>query len=178
MPYSMSSGGAATTTARSQSSGIAIIGIFAASFFFLARPPPPPCSRARPLGNFLTTAETSFPPPAWTLPGGRRRVGSRIAMCRSLEDCPVPAGLGMFRARPTPIRLLFAGAPAGRMLTLDRTEGQLRGLLLENIPPDAAARLAKDGYHVETTARALDEDELIAAVGAVDLLGIRSGTPA
>jgi D-3-phosphoglycerate dehydrogenase / 2-oxoglutarate reductase len=62
------------------------------------------------------------------------------------------------------------------MLTLDRTEGQLRVLLLENIHPDAAVRLAKDGYHVETTARALDEDELIAAVSAVDLLGIRSGT--
>ncbi len=55
-------------------------------------------------------------------------------------------------------------------------DGQLHVLLLENIHPDATARLAKDGYHVETAARALDEDELIAAVGDVDLLGIRSGT--
>src|ERR1017187_1666278 len=55
----------------------------------------------------------------------------------------------------------------GRVLTLDCTEGQLRVLLLENIHPDAAARLVKDGYQVETAAPALDED---------DLIGIRSGT--
>jgi D-3-phosphoglycerate dehydrogenase / 2-oxoglutarate reductase len=61
-------------------------------------------------------------------------------------------------------------------LTLDRTDGQIRVLLLENIHPDAAARLAKDGYEVRTAARALDEDELIAVVGGVHLLGIRSGT--
>ncbi len=53
---------------------------------------------------------------------------------------------------------------------------QLRALLLENIHPDAAARLSKDGYQVETVSRALAEDELIAAVGGVHLLGIRSGT--
>ena len=62
------------------------------------------------------------------------------------------------------------------MLTLDRTDGQVHVLLLENIHPDAAARLGKDGYHVETAPRALDEDELIAAIGGVGLLGIRSGT--
>ncbi len=49
-------------------------------------------------------------------------------------------------------------------------------LLLENIHPDAAARLDKDGYQVQTVARALDEDELIAAIDGVQLLGIRSGT--
>jgi D-3-phosphoglycerate dehydrogenase / 2-oxoglutarate reductase len=59
---------------------------------------------------------------------------------------------------------------------LDRSAGQTRVLLLENIHPDAAARLAKDGYQVETRAAALDEDELIAAIGGVQLLGIRSGT--
>jgi D-3-phosphoglycerate dehydrogenase len=53
---------------------------------------------------------------------------------------------------------------------------QLRALLLENIHPDAAARLSKDGYQVETASRALAEDELIAAIGGVHLLGIRSGT--
>jgi D-3-phosphoglycerate dehydrogenase len=53
---------------------------------------------------------------------------------------------------------------------------QLRALLLENIHPDAAARLSKDGYQVETVSRALAEDELIAAIGGVHLLGIRSGT--
>ena len=51
-----------------------------------------------------------------------------------------------------------------------------RVLLLENIHPDATARLAKDGYQVETAARALDESELIAALGDVHVLGIRSGT--
>jgi D-3-phosphoglycerate dehydrogenase len=62
------------------------------------------------------------------------------------------------------------------MLTLDREDGQIRALLLENIHPGAAARLIKDGYQVETAARALDEDELIGAIGGVHLLGIRSGT--
>ena len=61
-------------------------------------------------------------------------------------------------------------------MTLDREDGQIRVLLLENIHPDAAARLIKDGYQVETVARALDEDELIGAIGGVHLLGIRSGT--
>ena len=51
-----------------------------------------------------------------------------------------------------------------------------RALLLENIHPDASIRLAKEGYQVETTPRALGEDELIEAVRDVHLLGIRSGT--
>jgi D-3-phosphoglycerate dehydrogenase / 2-oxoglutarate reductase len=49
-------------------------------------------------------------------------------------------------------------------------------LLVENIHPDASARLAKEGYEVETLPRALGEDELIAALPGVSLLGIRSGT--
>ena len=51
-----------------------------------------------------------------------------------------------------------------------------RVLLLENIHPDASARLAKEGYQVDTLPRALGEDELIEAMGDVSLLGIRSGT--
>jgi len=51
-----------------------------------------------------------------------------------------------------------------------------RALLLENIHPDASARLAKQGYEVDTLTRALGEDELIEAIGGVNLLGIRSGT--
>ena len=51
-----------------------------------------------------------------------------------------------------------------------------RALLLENIHPDASARLAKEGYQVETVPRALSEDELVAAIRDVSLLGIRSGT--
>ena len=67
-------------------------------------------------------------------------------------------------------------APTGGALTLDRADGQVRVLLLENIHPGAVARLVKDGYQVETVARALDEEQLIAAVGGVQLLGIRSGS--
>src|SRR6266566_353013 len=51
-----------------------------------------------------------------------------------------------------------------------------RALLLENIHPDASARRAKEGYQVDTLTRALGEDELIEALGGVNLLGIRSGT--
>jgi D-3-phosphoglycerate dehydrogenase / 2-oxoglutarate reductase len=62
------------------------------------------------------------------------------------------------------------------VLTVDRTEGPVRVLLLENIHPDAIARLVKDGYQVETSARALTEDELIARLSDTAVLGIRSGT--
>jgi D-3-phosphoglycerate dehydrogenase / 2-oxoglutarate reductase len=51
-----------------------------------------------------------------------------------------------------------------------------RALLLENIHPDAAARLAKEGYEVSALPRALSDDELIDALRGVSLLGIRSGT--
>ena len=51
-----------------------------------------------------------------------------------------------------------------------------RALLVENIHPDASARLAKEGYEVATLPRALGEDELIDALRGVRLLGIRSGT--
>jgi D-3-phosphoglycerate dehydrogenase len=61
-------------------------------------------------------------------------------------------------------------------LTLDRSTEQIRVLLLENIHPDAAARLAKEGYRVETRPGALTEDELAEAVDGVHVLGIRSGT--
>jgi len=56
------------------------------------------------------------------------------------------------------------------------TESLMRALLLENIHPEARARLAKDGCQVDTLTRALTEDELVSAVGGVQLLGIRSGT--
>jgi len=54
--------------------------------------------------------------------------------------------------------------------------GVLRALLVENIHPDASARLAKEGYEVEGLPRALGEDELIEALRGVSLLGIRSST--
>jgi D-3-phosphoglycerate dehydrogenase len=62
------------------------------------------------------------------------------------------------------------------VLTLERTEGPTRVLLLENIHPHATARLVKDGYQVDTAPKAFTEDELIAAIGDVQVLGIRSGT--
>jgi D-3-phosphoglycerate dehydrogenase / 2-oxoglutarate reductase len=51
-----------------------------------------------------------------------------------------------------------------------------RALLVENIHPDASARLAKEGYEVSSLPSALGEDELIDALRGVRLLGIRSGT--
>ena len=51
-----------------------------------------------------------------------------------------------------------------------------RALLVENIHPDASARLAKEGCEVASLPRALGEDELIDALRGVRLLGIRSGT--
>jgi D-3-phosphoglycerate dehydrogenase / 2-oxoglutarate reductase len=51
-----------------------------------------------------------------------------------------------------------------------------RALLLEGIHDNAVARLTAEGYQVELLGRALDEDELIARIGEVHLLGIRSKT--
>jgi D-3-phosphoglycerate dehydrogenase len=59
------------------------------------------------------------------------------------------------------------------VLTLDTLN---RALLLENIHPDATARLTKAGYQVETLPRALGEDDLIEAARGASLLGIRSQT--
>ena len=59
------------------------------------------------------------------------------------------------------------------MLTLNTLN---RALLLENIHPDATARLTKAGYQVTTLPRALGEDELIDQLQGVSLLGIRSQT--
>src|SRR5579875_698860 len=64
----------------------------------------------------------------------------------------------------------------GEVRTLDTRRRPVRALLLENIHPDATARLAKAGYEVETAPRALSEDELIGALPGVGLLGIRSKT--
>jgi D-3-phosphoglycerate dehydrogenase len=53
---------------------------------------------------------------------------------------------------------------------------RLKALLVENIHPDASARLTKLGYEVTALPRALGEDELIDALDGVSLLGIRSAT--
>jgi D-3-phosphoglycerate dehydrogenase len=59
------------------------------------------------------------------------------------------------------------------VLTLETPK---RALLLENIHPDATARLSKAGFEVQTMTRALGEDELIQALQGISLLGIRSQT--
>ena len=51
-----------------------------------------------------------------------------------------------------------------------------RALLLENIDPVAAELLGSAGYEVESLRGALDEEDLIAALDGVDVLGIRSKT--
>ncbi|WP_250446863.1 phosphoglycerate dehydrogenase [Actinotalea sp. C106] len=52
----------------------------------------------------------------------------------------------------------------------------MRALLLENLHPLATSILGADGIDVATRGGALDEDELIAALQGVQLLGIRSKT--
>jgi D-3-phosphoglycerate dehydrogenase len=52
----------------------------------------------------------------------------------------------------------------------------LRALLLEQIHPDGVEILTSAGYDVTTVDRAMDEDELVAALPGVHLLGIRSKT--
>ena len=53
---------------------------------------------------------------------------------------------------------------------------RMKMLLLENIHPAAVERLSEAGYAVETVKGALDEDDLIAAIRGVHVLGIRSKT--
>jgi D-3-phosphoglycerate dehydrogenase len=55
-------------------------------------------------------------------------------------------------------------------------QAKVRVLLLESIHPDAVSRLEAEGYLVESLHSALDEDELIARIDGVQLLGIRSKT--
>lgn len=57
-----------------------------------------------------------------------------------------------------------------------KNPGDVRVLLLENIHPDANAILSKAGYRVEALDRALSEEELVARLPEVDVLGIRSNT--
>ena len=52
----------------------------------------------------------------------------------------------------------------------------MRALLLENLHPLASSILADAGVEVETRPGALGEDDLVAALDGVDLLGIRSKT--
>ncbi|WP_327011049.1 phosphoglycerate dehydrogenase [Dactylosporangium sp. NBC_01737] len=62
------------------------------------------------------------------------------------------------------------------MQSLTSQSVPVRVLFLENIHPVAVERMRSEGYVVETLGRALDEDELIARLDGVHLLGIRSKT--
>ncbi|WP_421731678.1 phosphoglycerate dehydrogenase [Brevundimonas sp.] len=53
---------------------------------------------------------------------------------------------------------------------------KIKMLLLENIHPAAVRELEEAGYSVQTAKGALDEDDLIAALKGVHVLGIRSKT--
>lgn len=53
---------------------------------------------------------------------------------------------------------------------------RMKALLLENVHPLAIERLRDEGYRVEAVAGALDEDELIARLRGVHVLGVRSKT--
>ena len=66
-------------------------------------------------------------------------------------------------------------ADRGAVRPSERTRSG-RALLLEGIHRDAETVLADAGFDVDRRAGALDEDELVAAVRDVDVLGVRSGT--
>jgi D-3-phosphoglycerate dehydrogenase len=52
----------------------------------------------------------------------------------------------------------------------------VRALLLESVHPDAESLLVAAGFQVQTADRAYDDGELLAALGGVELLGVRSKT--
>jgi D-3-phosphoglycerate dehydrogenase len=55
-------------------------------------------------------------------------------------------------------------------------KNRIKILLLENVHPDAFEKLSKDGFSVETVSGSLSEDDLIAKIRNVHVLGIRSKT--
>jgi D-3-phosphoglycerate dehydrogenase len=74
---------------------------------------------------------------------------------------------------PSMDELLHAEGMIGRW---SFPRSRIRMLLLENIHPAAVERLEEEGYSVQTMKGALDEDDLIAAIKGVHVLGIRSKT--
>ncbi|WGM46946.1 Glyoxylate/hydroxypyruvate reductase B [Brevundimonas sp. NIBR10] len=86
--------------------------------------------------------------------------------------------------RPKVVEVADAEAPSmdellhaeGMMGRWSFPRSKIRMLLLENIHPAAVEALEEAGYSVETQKGALDEDDLIAAIKGVHVLGIRSKT--
>jgi len=61
-------------------------------------------------------------------------------------------------------------------MTLSYPKNRIRVLLLENIEPTAEKLFREEGYQVEIVQGGLDEDELVARIEGVSILGIRSKT--
>ena len=61
-------------------------------------------------------------------------------------------------------------------MTLSYPKNRIKVLLLENPDARAAELFTQEGYQVESVPGGLDEDELLARVGEVSILGIRSKT--
>lgn len=86
--------------------------------------------------------------------------------------------------RPKVVEVADAEAPSmdellhaeGMMGRWSFPRSKIKMLLLENIHPAAVERLEEAGYSVETMKGALDEDDLIAKIKGVHVLGIRSKT--
>ncbi|ROP45636.1 D-3-phosphoglycerate dehydrogenase [Pseudokineococcus lusitanus] len=87
---------------------------------------------------------------------------------------PVPAGGTAAAFRPGGVHVPDprAGHVAGRAMI----GPMARALLLENLHPQASTILGAAGVDPEARAGALDEDELVAALAGVTVLGIRSKT--
>ena len=61
-------------------------------------------------------------------------------------------------------------------MTLSYPKNRIKVLLLENPDPRAAELFRAEGYQVDTVPGGLDEDELVARIEGVSILGIRSKT--
>ncbi|GGE94111.1 phosphoglycerate dehydrogenase [Hymenobacter cavernae] len=61
-------------------------------------------------------------------------------------------------------------------MTLSYPKNRIRVLLLENIEPTAEQLFREEGYQVDIVQGGLDEDELVARIEGVSILGIRSKT--
>ena len=61
-------------------------------------------------------------------------------------------------------------------MTLSYPKNRIKVLLLENPDARAAELFSQEGYQVESVPGGLDEDELLARIGEVSILGVRSKT--
>lgn len=69
--------------------------------------------------------------------------------------------------------ILFKNKMSG---ALSYPKNRIKMLLLENVHPNALAKLKADGFSVESYPAGLDEDELSAKIKGIHVLGIRSKT--